>query len=345
LESVSRERSINWSTLWRRLTVLASAVAITGAVSAIDGPSAASIALPCPHIIHLASGNAPVGSTDPLVRDNAWGSGPTTPSQIVAKQSAWSVLPGTHWIQSSAWSMQAEFVYHAPFTVPAGATTITLTGKWLIDPDDGGAVADPTVANIGSTIGGVPGSPPPPVPAHATSPVAFSSVAIPGIDVRFIVYGDKSTPKALDFTATVRYCLPGDNTGVNGNNGGSGAVAQPAIDCSGATLTGSPRMDLIVIYNTLDNVVDVGDGNDVVVASGTGNDTLCGGNGDDVLVGGDGNDSLAGGAGKDILMGEKYDDILVAGPDSDLDILHGGLGSNVCSGDPNPLDILVPGTC
>jgi Ca2+-binding RTX toxin-like protein len=56
--------------------------------------------------------------------------------------------------------------------------------------------------------------------------------------------------------------------------------------------------------------ISVNPGKRLVADGGTGNDTIVGGNLDDVLVGGDGNDDLTGGNGGNILNGADGDDFL-----------------------------------
>ncbi|PZR95048.1 MAG: hypothetical protein DI537_06055 [Stutzerimonas stutzeri] len=58
-------------------------------------------------------------------------------------------------------------------------------------------------------------------------------------------------------------------------------------------------------------------GGDDVLAGGEGDDALDGGEGDDVLKGGAGDDELSGGAGNDLLIGGEGDDVLDGGAGSD----------------------------
>lgn len=51
---------------------------------------------------------------------------------------------------------------------------------------------------------------------------------------------------------------------------------------------------------------------DVMLSSGSGNDTLNGGAGNDILIGGAGNDYLVGGAGNDILIGINANSVAVS---------------------------------
>lgn len=73
------------------------------------------------------------------------------------------------------------------------------------------------------------------------------------------------------------------------------------------------------------DMVDAGAGNDRVIA-GEGNDDVDGGSGNDVLMGGAGNDLLYGGAGNDELSGGSGDDVLAGG--SGNDVLTGGSGAD-----------------
>jgi Ca2+-binding RTX toxin-like protein len=107
--------------------------------------------------------------------------------------------------------------------------------------------------------------------------------------------------------------------------------------CSKPTVRGTPGNDVIVLYNSTDNIVDAGDGNDVVVSLGTGNDVLCGGAGDDVLIGGHGSDSLFGGGGSNVLVGGPND-----GAQDYLDAGSSAVGT--CSPGDDPGDLLFAGT-
>ncbi|MCZ7910388.1 Ig-like domain-containing protein [Agrobacterium leguminum] len=73
------------------------------------------------------------------------------------------------------------------------------------------------------------------------------------------------------------------------------------------------------------DMVDAGDGNDRVIA-GDGSDDVDGGAGNDVLMGGAGNDVLYGGGGNDEMSGGSGDDVLAGG--SGNDVLTGGSGAD-----------------
>lgn len=99
---------------------------------------------------------------------------------------------------------------------------------------------------------------------------------------------------------------------------------------------------------SIGDVVDLGDGNDVmwafggndVVFAGTGNDVVNGGDGTDLLLGEDGNDVLRGDAGQDTLLGGADNDVLQGGDDGDD--LCGGEGNDVLQGEDGA-DFLVGG--
>ncbi|MCL2345074.1 MAG: putative Ig domain-containing protein, partial [Desulfobulbus sp.] len=81
-----------------------------------------------------------------------------------------------------------------------------------------------------------------------------------------------------------------------------------------------------VIYGTPhDNVLDAGDGNDIVLGL-AGNDTIFGGAGNDILDGGEGDDILDGGAGNDTIFGGYGADTLIGG--TGRDELYGGWGGD-----------------
>lgn len=88
------------------------------------------------------------------------------------------------------------------------------------------------------------------------------------------------------------------------------------------------------------DVIDGGDGNDLVYAgagndtvtdTGDGNDTIHGQGGDDSLSGGIGEDSISGGEGRDHVLGGADNDILTGGAGDDT--IDGGIGNDVIHGD------------
>ncbi len=81
------------------------------------------------------------------------------------------------------------------------------------------------------------------------------------------------------------------------------------------------------------------DGDDLMIASNTGN-KINGKNGDDCIIGGAGNDTLQGGNGNDEIFGEDGDDTLKGNRNDDslscgagLDVAHGGPGTDTASSD------------
>ncbi|WP_407334369.1 hypothetical protein [Enterovibrio sp. 27052020O] len=89
--------------------------------------------------------------------------------------------------------------------------------------------------------------------------------------------------------------------------------------------------------NTSDDVIDGGNGDDVLYGYG-GNDTIEGGNGVDELHGGEGNDTLSGGNGKDVLYGDAGNDTLDGGRGGDR--LVGGEGDDTLTLGNGP-DVVV----
>ena len=110
------------------------------------------------------------------------------------------------------------------------------------------------------------------------------------------------------------------------------------------------------IYDDRD-VVDGGDGNDIittgddhdVIFGGAGNDTIDGGLDDDTIDGGTGDDLIIGGHGSDTIEGGDGDDVIWGGlgagtdvlnipdefdlrPDNGMDVIHGGAGNDVIYG-------------
>ena len=116
------------------------------------------------------------------------------------------------------------------------------------------------------------------------------------------------------------------------------------------TIVGTPGDDLLVGTDHADAICGLG-GNDRLVGHG-GDDVLRGGDGNDALLGGSGNDQLlaghgadrmwgdsgrdllVGGVGRDRLYGGPWSDHLMAGDHAPFDRLDGGIGLNICSGDP-----------
>jgi serralysin len=84
-----------------------------------------------------------------------------------------------------------------------------------------------------------------------------------------------------------------------------------------------------VTGNELDNIIELGAGNDIA-RGGAGTDQIWGGAGLDTIYGGDDRDILYGNAGNDLLFGEGGNDLLVG--QNDNDTLNGGLGDDVLCG-------------
>lgn len=104
---------------------------------------------------------------------------------------------------------------------------------------------------------------------------------------------------------------------------------------------GNDKVTVGITDSKGNNMVDGGDGNDVIIVKGAGTNTLLGGagtdkidvsaaRGDNLLNGGLGNDTLIGGAGHDTLLGDAGDDRLVAGKGVDhVDVMTGGAGADI----------------
>jgi Ca2+-binding RTX toxin-like protein len=102
--------------------------------------------------------------------------------------------------------------------------------------------------------------------------------------------------------------------------------------------TGTVGADLVV-GNNLGNFIDVGDGNDIVLA-GAGDDVVLGGEGDDLILGGSGNDLIDAGNGNNFVDGGSGDDSIFGGEDNDL--LSGGAGNDTIFGGDGD-DVLTGG--
>jgi Ca2+-binding RTX toxin-like protein len=107
------------------------------------------------------------------------------------------------------------------------------------------------------------------------------------------------------------------------------AAAVKFGDAEGDTLTGIEHLIGSRYNDTLagdgeDNLLDGGDGDDVLYGGPAGGDDMMyGGNGDDRIFGGKGNDILTGGEGNDVLKGGPGEDTFVVDGD-DMDVLYGG---------------------
>lgn len=80
------------------------------------------------------------------------------------------------------------------------------------------------------------------------------------------------------------------------------------------------------------NTYNLGAGDDVVNAAGSGRDAIFGGAGNDSLRGNNGNDSIDGGADNDTLFGGEGDDRLLGGAGFANDTLFGGVGDDTLVG-------------
>lgn len=89
--------------------------------------------------------------------------------------------------------------------------------------------------------------------------------------------------------------------------------------------------------NAFDDVMDGGDGDDIL-SGFAGNDQLLGGEGNDTLFGDDGDDTLLGGDGSDQLFGDAGNDEIDAG--DGFDLLRGGRGDDEIDGADGP-DTLI----
>ena len=105
-------------------------------------------------------------------------------------------------------------------------------------------------------------------------------------------------------------------------------------DAEGDTLTNIEHLIGSRFNDTLagdgeDNIMNGGDGDDVLYGGPAGGDDMMyGGDGDDRIFGGRGNDTLTGGEGNDRLRGGPGEDTLIADGDH-MDVLHGGTEDDI----------------
>ena len=78
--------------------------------------------------------------------------------------------------------------------------------------------------------------------------------------------------------------------------------------------------------NKDDDIIDAGDGDDVVCGA-AGDDSIDGGDGHDVVRGDTGDDDLSGGSGEDTVIGDGGNDTVDGG--DDYDVMLGGSGDDV----------------
>lgn len=116
-------------------------------------------------------------------------------------------------------------------------------------------------------------------------------------------------------------------TSINVSTGNGDDSVTGSLEFANVVNTGDGS-DLIVGGNLADSL-NAGDGRDTIQGGG-GNDTLDAGDGDDSVQGGPGDDSVLGGDGNDILNGDDGDDRIFGGDGQDT--AHGGNGSDVVNG-------------
>jgi hypothetical protein len=114
---------------------------------------------------------------------------------------------------------------------------------------------------------------------------------------------------------------------------GSVTYTDPAGVIAGAGCVAvSPTSARCSASMVLSTLVQLGDGNDSLIARGAGELRVVGDTGDDDLTGGDNGDEIDGGPGRDRIRGGKGPDVLRAGRGSETDSLSGGAGRDVLDG-------------
>lgn len=122
-------------------------------------------------------------------------------------------------------------------------------------------------------------------------------------------------------------------TGTDSLSGGDGDDLLDAFVGQSETLLGDDGNDYLIGSPDGADSIDAGNGDDRAIAQ-AGNDTVFGQAGDDTLEGGDGDDSMEGGAGRDALLGGKNHDKLYghsssgAGDDNKVDTVWGDVGDD-----------------
>ena len=149
-------------------------------------------------------------------------------------------------------------------------------------------------------------------------------------------FGELIDPVAADFTlpgaqiAEVHINTVVETTGTSGRDIFFGGKDDDLVDAGDGN-------DIIVTRDGWD-VVDAGDGRDIV-STGNGDDQISGGAGNDILYAGYGDDRVDGGTGNDYLSGGRGDDGLSGGAGNDKiragtgdDIVEGGDGRDLLAG-------------
>ncbi len=130
--------------------------------------------------------------------------------------------------------------------------------------------------------------------------------------------GDLSSPAAL---AAIGIPLPQD--GIVSGTGSDDVIGPGYVDADGDAIDNNDAILPGEVGN--DDIIEAGDGNDVVQA-GLGDDEVDAGAGNDVVDGGEGDDQIQGGAGNDVLSGGEGDDTLDGG--AGADVVDGGAGND-----------------
>ena len=139
--------------------------------------------------------------------------------------------------------------------------------------------------------------------------VSFTGLAMTGASLRNATRADREGTNGLALENLFRgltYTIYG-TAGVDGHGPGTSAEG-------------------FSIALTKNNTYFLDDGDDVITAAGSGNDTIYGGNGNDSILGSAGNDTLEGGADNDSLYGGFGNDRLYG--DAGNDSLDGGDGDD-----------------
>lgn len=114
------------------------------------------------------------------------------------------------------------------------------------------------------------------------------------------------------------------------------------VDSSPASVSTDPNLKVIV--DVADATLTVTGGKNVLVATGTGDDSvdLSGSSGRDVVLTGSGNDTVVGGDGADSIYGGDGNDSLTAGS-GDRTLIDGGNGHDTLTGGSGDFDTIAGG--
>jgi Ca2+-binding RTX toxin-like protein len=120
------------------------------------------------------------------------------------------------------------------------------------------------------------------------------------------------------------------------------AIVQNVSGDSDLRVTGN--QDVLVATGIGNNFVDMQNAGDDIVLTGSGSDTILDGNGNDTILGGNGNDFIDGGDGEEQLFDGEAGRDTIFGGDGNFDTVSGGDGNDSLVGGDGDNQLLMGGT-